>query len=68
VVDSFGSHSFSHNMNTHEPNMRFHLLDGFLDSLSYGLRRVHGHALELLLLIHDFMLVMLLLIHLMLFP
>jgi hypothetical protein len=48
--------------------MRFHLLDEFLDSLSCGLRRVHGHALELLLLIHDFMLVMLLLIHLMLFP
>jgi hypothetical protein len=37
VVDSFGGHSFSHNMNTHEPNMRFHLFYGFLDSLSCGL-------------------------------
>jgi hypothetical protein len=36
--------TFSHSMNTCEPNMRFHLIDGFLDSLSCGLGRVHGHA------------------------
>jgi hypothetical protein len=35
---------FSNSMNTCEPNMRFHLFDGFLDSLSYGLWRVRGHA------------------------
>jgi hypothetical protein len=67
VVNSFGGHSFSHSMNTHEPNMRFHLFYGFLDSLPCGLGRVHGHALELLLLVHDFFLVMLLLVLLMLF-
>jgi hypothetical protein len=44
VLDSFGGHSFSHSMNTHESNLRFHLIDGFLDSLSCGLGRVHGHA------------------------
>jgi hypothetical protein len=37
-------HNFSHSMNTHEPNMRFHLFDRFLDSFSCGLARVHGHA------------------------
>jgi hypothetical protein len=36
--------AFSHSMNTCEPNMRFDLIDGFLDSLSCGLGRVHGHA------------------------
>jgi hypothetical protein len=34
VFDSLSDHSFSHSMNTHEPNMSFHLIDGFLDSLS----------------------------------
>jgi hypothetical protein len=28
---------FSHSMNTCEPNMRFRLIEGFLDSFSYGL-------------------------------
>jgi hypothetical protein len=27
VIDSFSGHSFSHSMNTHEPNMLFHLFD-----------------------------------------
>jgi hypothetical protein len=31
-------------MNTCEPNMRFHLIDGFLDSFSCGLGWVRGHA------------------------
>jgi hypothetical protein len=31
MLDSFGGHSFSHSMNTHEPHMRFHLL---MDSLT----------------------------------
>jgi hypothetical protein len=44
VFDSLSNHSFSHSMNTREPNMRFHLFDGFLDSLSCGLGRVHGHT------------------------
>jgi hypothetical protein len=44
VVDSFGGCSFSHSMSTHEHNMRFLLIDGFLDSFSCGLGRVHGHA------------------------
>jgi hypothetical protein len=68
VFDSLSDHSFSHSMNTHEPNMRFHLFDGFLDSLSCGLGRVHGLLLEHLLLVHDFVLVMLLLVLFMLFP
>jgi hypothetical protein len=34
-------HRFSHSMITHEPFVRF---DGFLDSFSYGLGRVRGHA------------------------
>jgi hypothetical protein len=46
--------------------MRFHVFDGFLDSLSYGLGFM-GMLLELLLLVHDFVLVLLLLILLMLF-
>jgi hypothetical protein len=33
-----------HSMNIREPNMRFHLIDGFLDSISCRLGRVHGHA------------------------
>jgi hypothetical protein len=44
VVDSFGGHRFSHSMNTHECNMRFHFFDGFLDSFLIRLGRVHGHA------------------------
>jgi hypothetical protein len=44
VFDSLSDHSFSHSMNTHEPNMRFHLIDGFLDFFSCGLGRVHRHA------------------------
>jgi hypothetical protein len=63
-----GGHSFSHSMNTHESNMRFHLFDGFIDSFSYGLGRVREHAYRASLLVHDFALVMLLLVLLMLFP
>jgi hypothetical protein len=44
VFDSLSDHSFSHSMNTREPNMRFCLIDGLLDSFSCGLGRVHGHA------------------------
>jgi hypothetical protein len=44
MFDSLSDHSFSRSMNTCEPNMRFCLIDGFLDSLSSGLGRVHGHA------------------------
>jgi hypothetical protein len=58
-----GGHSFSHRMNTHEPFVRF---DGLLDSFSCGLERVRGHVSRVFLLVHDFVLVMLLLILLML--
>jgi hypothetical protein len=46
VFDSCGNLvcSFSHSMNTHESNMRFHLFDGFLDSFLSGLGRVRGYA------------------------
>jgi hypothetical protein len=44
VLDSLSDHNFSHSMNTREPNMRFHLFDGFLDSFSCGLGRVRGHV------------------------
>jgi hypothetical protein len=44
VFDSLSDHSFSHSMNTHEPNMRFCLINGFLDSFSYRLGRVYEHA------------------------
>jgi hypothetical protein len=44
MFDSLSDHNFSHSMNTHEPNMRFRLLNGFFDSLSCGLGRVHEHA------------------------
>jgi hypothetical protein len=44
VFDSLSDHSFSHSMNTREPNMRFRLIDGFLDSFSCGLGQVHGYA------------------------
>jgi hypothetical protein len=44
VLDSLGSHGFSHSMNTHEPNMRFLLIDGFIDSFSCGLGQVCGHV------------------------
>jgi hypothetical protein len=60
-----GGHSFSHSMNTHEPFVRF---DGLLDSFSCGLRQVHEHAYRASLLVHDFVLVMLLLVLLMLVP
>jgi hypothetical protein len=56
-----GGHSFSHSMNTHELNMRFHLFDGFIDSFSCGLGRVRGH-ISRALLVHDFVLMMLLLV------
>jgi hypothetical protein len=58
-------HSFSHSMITHEPFMRF---DGFLDSFSCGPGRVHGHVSRVSLLVHDFVLVMPLLVLLMLVP
>jgi hypothetical protein len=45
--------------------MRF---DGLLDSFSCGLRRVHEHAYRASLLVHDFVLVMHLLVLLMLVP
>jgi hypothetical protein len=60
-----GGHSFSHSMNTHEPFVR---LDGFLNSFSYGLRRVCDHDYRNSLLVHDFVLVMFLLVLLMLVP
>jgi hypothetical protein len=44
VFDSLSGHSFSHSINTHEPNMRFHLIDGFIDTFSCGLGQVYGHA------------------------
>jgi hypothetical protein len=45
--------------------MRF---DGFLDSFSCGPGRVHGHVSRVSLLVHDFVLVMPLLVLLMLVP
>jgi hypothetical protein len=57
--------SFSHSMITHEPFVRF---DGFFDSLSCGLGRVRGHVSRVSLLVHNFVLVMLLLVLLILFP
>jgi hypothetical protein len=44
VFGSLSDHIFSHSKNTREPNMRFRLTDGFLDSFSYGLGQVHRHA------------------------
>jgi hypothetical protein len=44
VFDSLSDHTFSHSMNIHEPNMRFCLIDGFLDSFSCGLGRVYEHS------------------------
>jgi hypothetical protein len=58
-------HSFSHSMITHEPFVRF---DGFLDSLSCGLGRVRGYVSRASSLVHDFVLVTLLLVLLMLVP
>jgi hypothetical protein len=58
-----GGHSFPRSMNTHEPFVRF---DGLLDSFSCGLGRVHGHISRVSLSVHDFVLVMLLLVLLML--
>jgi hypothetical protein len=60
-----GGHSFSHSMITHDPFMGF---DGLLDSFSCGLGRVRGHVSRVSLLVHDFVLVMLLLVLLMLVP
>jgi hypothetical protein len=67
VVDSFGGHSFSHSMNTHESNMRFQLINGSLDSFFLWVRMSSWTAYRVLLLVHDFILVMLLLVLLMLF-
>jgi hypothetical protein len=58
-----GGHSFSHSMNTHEPFVRF---DGLPDSFSCGVGQVNEHAYRASLLVHDFILVMLLLVLLML--
>jgi hypothetical protein len=58
-------HNFSHSMITHGPFVRF---DGLLDSFSCGLGRVRGHASRGSLLVHNFILVMLLLVLLMLVP
>jgi hypothetical protein len=60
-----GGHSFSHSINTHESFVRF---DGLLDSFSCGLGRVREHAYRAPLLIHDFVLVMLLLLLFILVP
>jgi hypothetical protein len=60
-----GGHNFSHSMNTHEPFMRF---DGLLDSFSCGLGRVCEDVYRASLLVHDFVLVILLLVLLMLVP
>jgi hypothetical protein len=40
--------------------------DGFLDSFSCGLGQVRGHVSKVSLLVHDFVLIMLLLVLLML--
>jgi hypothetical protein len=56
-------HSISHSMITHEP---FVIFDGLLDSFSCRLGRVREHAYRASLLVHDFVLVMLLLVLLML--
>jgi hypothetical protein len=58
-------HNFSHSMITHEPFVRF---DGLLDSFSCGLGGVHGHVSRASLLVHDFVLMILLLVFLMLVP
>jgi hypothetical protein len=58
-------HSFSHSMITHAPFMRF---VGLLDSFSCGLGRVHEHAYGASMLVHNFILVMFLLVLLMLVP
>jgi hypothetical protein len=42
--------------------------DGLFDSFSCGLGRVHGHVSRASLLVHDFILVMCLLVLLMLVP
>jgi hypothetical protein len=60
-----GGRSFSHSMIIHELFVRF---NGLLDSFSCGLGRVHEHAYRASLLVHDFVLVMLLLLLLMLVP
>jgi hypothetical protein len=60
-----GGHSFSHSMNTHESLVRF---DGLLDSFSCRLGWVYGHVSRASLLVHDFVLLMLLLVLLMIGP
>jgi hypothetical protein len=60
-----GGHNFSRSMNTHEPFVKF---DGFLDSFSCGLGRVCEHAYRASLLAHDFVLVMIRLVLLMIGP
>jgi hypothetical protein len=52
-------------MNTYEHLVR---LDGLLDSFLCGLGRVREHAYRACLLVHDFVLVMLLLVLLMVAP
>jgi hypothetical protein len=52
-------------MITHEPFVKF---DGFLDFFSCGLGRIRGHISRVSLLVHDFVLVMILLVLLMLVP
>jgi hypothetical protein len=66
LVDSFVGHSFSHSMNTHEPNMRFQLIDGSLDSFFLWVRMSSWTTYRVLLLVHDIIIVMLLLVLLML--
>jgi hypothetical protein len=58
-------HSFSHSMNTYELFLRF---DGLLDSFSCELGRVRKHAYRTSLLVHNFVLMILLLVLLMLVP
>jgi hypothetical protein len=60
-----GGYSFSHSMNTDELFVRF---DGLLVSLSCVLGRVRGDVSRASLLVHDFVLVMLLLVLLILVP
>jgi hypothetical protein len=55
--------AFSHSMITHEAFVRF---DGLLDYFLCGMGRVRGHVSRVSLLVHDFVLMMLLLVLLML--
>jgi hypothetical protein len=60
-----GGHSFSHSMNTHEPFVRF---DELFNSFSCRLGRGREYAYRASLLVHDFVLMMLLLVPLTLVP